>query len=81
MSLPKIKRIDSARHMDGESWEVGQEAGYQTGLIITEIKDMTSEFDDSINVSYDIYANGKLYKTLVNMPVQVTYEIEGESNE
>lgn len=79
--LPKIIRIDSARPMDGESWEVGKEVGYKSGVFITEIKDMTSEFDDSINVCYDIYANGKLYKTLVNMPVQVTYEIEGESNE
>lgn len=81
MSLPIIKRIDSARHMDGESWEVGEEIGYKSGLFITEIKDMGAEFEDSIHVAYDIFANGKLYKTLVNMPVQVTYEIEGEPNE
>jgi hypothetical protein len=59
--------------MDGQSWRIGQEIGYKTGKYITEIKDLTSEFPDSIDRQYDIYVDGKLYQSLVNMPVIITY--------
>jgi len=32
-------------------------------------------------VAYDIFANGKLYKSIINLPVQVEYEIEGGQND
>lgn len=71
--MPKIKRIESALPMDGKCWEIGTEIGYKTGKHITEIKDVSSEFSDSIEWQYDIYVNGKLYQSLVNVPVIITY--------
>lgn len=74
--MMKIKRIDSARHMDGEYWEVGQEIEYGSGKFITEIKDNTMEYPDSTEFIYDIYVNDKLWKSLINMPVKIEYSIE-----
>lgn len=76
--MNKIIQINSARHMDGEEWQVGKEIGYKSGLFITEIKDTTAEFPDSIEYQFDIYVNDELWKTLINMPVQVEYEIGGD---
>lgn len=70
----KIIRIDSARHMDGSYWMVGEKI--KRGLLVTEIKDSTLEYEDSVYSQFDIYVNGNLYKTLINMPVQVEYEVK-----
>jgi len=72
--MPKIIKIESARHMDGEYWEVGQNIGYQK--IITEIKDCSMVFPDSIDYQYDIFVNNKPWKSLINMPVKVEYSLE-----
>lgn len=72
--MPKIIKIESARHMDGEEWEVGQEI--KAGSIITEIKDCSMEFPESIDYQYDIFVNGKPWKSLINMPVKVEYSLE-----
>jgi len=74
--LPKITKVESARHMDGEGWALGKEIIYNGGLFVTEIKDMSVEFENGVHVQYDIFINGKLYKSLVNMPVKVEYSIE-----
>jgi hypothetical protein len=74
--MPRIIKIESARHMDGDSWEVGQEIEYNSGKIITEIKDCSMEFPDSIDYQYDIFVNNKPWKSLINMPVKVEYSLE-----
>lgn len=74
----KIIGIASARHMDASEWAVGTEI--RSGLVITEIKDTTLEYEDSVYSQFDIYVNGSLYKTLINMPVQVEYEFKSERN-
>ncbi|MEN2466713.1 hypothetical protein [Ornithinibacillus sp. JPR2-1] len=73
----KIIGIESARPMDGTYWKVGEKL-YIDGepKEVTEIKDLTSEFPDSIDRQYDIYVEGKLYQSLVNMPVIITYDTE-----
>lgn len=70
----KIIRIDSAIFMDRSYWMVGEEI--KRGLLVTEIRDSTTEFEDSIYSQFDIYVNGNLYKSLINMPVQVEYEVK-----
>lgn len=79
--MNKIIKIASALPMDGNEWEVGQEIEFNnSGKVITEISDMTVDVLDLAYVpQYNIYVNGKLWKTLVNMPVQVEYELKGES--
>lgn len=62
--------------MDGERWSVGQEIAFNSGLIITAIKDAGIEFDESVFIQYDIYVNDKLYKSIINMPVKVEYSLE-----
>ncbi|KIL73712.1 hypothetical protein [Bacillus badius] len=74
--MPKIIKLESARHMDGESWAVGQEIEFKSGKIITEIKDTSLEFPESIDYQFDIYVNDKLWKTLINMPLKVEYSLE-----
>lgn len=74
-SVQKIKRIESALPMDSRLWEIGKEIPFQheSGKHVSEIKDMSAEFENSIHVQYDIYVDGKLYQSLINMPVIVTY--------
>lgn len=74
--MAKIIKVESARHMDGEIWTVGEETGYKNGLFVTEIKDFSQGFEHNMHVQYDIFLNGKLYKSLVNMPVKVEYSLE-----
>lgn len=58
------------------SWMVGEEI--KRGLLVTEIKDSTLEYEDSVYSQFDIYVNGSLYKSLINMPVQVEYEVKAK---
>lgn len=74
--MPRIIKIESARHMDGESWEVGKEIECGSGKVVTEIKDMGAEFQESIYVQFDIFVNNRLYKTLINMPVKLEYSLD-----
>lgn len=74
--MPKIIKLESARHMDGDYWQVGQETGYKSGKFITEIKDSSMEYPDSIDFIFDIYVDGKLWKSLINMPLKVEYSTE-----
>jgi|GEM_PF-6102195 len=43
---------------------------------ITEIRDVSNEYEDHTDWIYDIYADGKLYKSIVNSPVSITYSLE-----
>ncbi|MGY4689311.1 hypothetical protein [Salibacterium sp. K-3] len=73
--MVEIKRIESARHMDGEYWEIGQEVeGSDSGKFITEIRDKTDEWPDGIEHEFQIYVNGELWTRLINMPVMVIYK-------
>lgn len=74
--MSRIIKIESARHMDGESWEVGKEIEFGSGKVVTELKDMGAEFQESIYVQFDIFVNNRLYKTLINMPVKVEYSLD-----
>ena len=74
--MTKIVRIELTGYMVAGCWELGRETEYKSGKLISEIRDMSMEFEDSIHVAYDIFANGKLYKSIINLPVQVEYEIE-----
>lgn len=74
--MPKIIALESARPMDGERWSVGQEISFNSGLIITAVKDASIEFDESVFIQFDIYVNDKLYKSIINMPVKVEYFLE-----
>ena len=75
--MTKIVLIELTGYMVAGCWYLGRETSYKSGKFITEIRDMSMEFEDSIHVAYDIFANGKLYKSIINLPVQVEYEIEG----
>lgn len=82
--MSKIKRIDSGRPMDGSFWEVGQpisrlfsgDSIYSSDArVVTEIKDMTAESESGqVHSQYDIFVDGKLNISLVNVPVLVYYE-------
>lgn len=43
---------------------------------LTEIKDMSIEAESRTETMYDIYLEGKLYKSIVNSPVSITYSLE-----
>lgn len=77
--MREIIMIQPALPMDGQYWNVGMEMEFGSNKKVTEIKDTSSEFENGIHIQYDIYVEGQLWKSLVNMPVQVTYAFEGES--
>ncbi|MGP4073792.1 hypothetical protein ACTWQB_14710 [Piscibacillus sp. B03] len=73
--MAEILRVESARHLDGSSWELGKEILVDgEWKEITKIQDMTAEFHDSVDRQYDVYVGDKLVKSLVNMPVVITYK-------
>lgn len=73
--MPVIKSIMSALPMDGTTWVVGTEFG--EGKTISKIVDSGYGFEDHVFIQYDIYVNNKIWKSLINMPVIVEYELEG----
>lgn len=78
--MAKIKAIHSALPMDGAIWEVGKEIRYKSGYFITGIEiDKCTSDEDHVHVEYHIYLNNKLWKTLVNMPVEIEYELGDEN--
>ncbi|MDC3412547.1 hypothetical protein [Terrihalobacillus insolitus] len=74
--MPKIIKLESARELDGDVWEVGKETGYKNGKIITDIKDSSFEFPDGVHCQFDIYVNDRLWKTIINMRIKVEYSLE-----
>lgn len=67
--------------MHTEFYEVGkvpcaitQRTEYRDDLVITQIKNTTMEFEDSLHTSYEIYANGQLYRCIEYTPVTVEYK-------
>lgn len=68
--MAEISSITINLPMATEEYRVGQ-------ADITEIKDQSMEFENSTEWMYEIYVGGKLYKSIINTPVTITYELEG----
>ncbi|MFJ8064875.1 hypothetical protein ACIQYS_09600 [Psychrobacillus sp. NPDC096426] len=67
--------------MATEHFQVGDKTLTQHGIwkTVTEIKDQSVEYENSTEWMYDIYVEGKLYKSVINSPVTITYSLEVES--
>lgn len=51
---------------------------YTVGIYgVSEIKDQSAEFESGTQCMYDVYVEGGLYKSIINTPVTITYELEG----
>lgn len=83
--MSKITAIEMNLPMKEEWYAVGHPVSDPTlpkdKNIVTEIKDCTAEYEDGIEFIYEVWVAGQIYKSIVNSPVSVTYEIEGESIE
>ncbi|WP_144559581.1 hypothetical protein [Shouchella miscanthi] len=71
--MSEILGIESGRYMDDECYFVGKLANGKSGLIVTEIKNSTLDYEDHVHTQYDIYVNDQLYKSWVNVPVKLSY--------
>lgn len=76
----KIIELTINLPMATETYEVGRSYhSSNADEICTEIKDASIEWETHIDFIYDIYVNGKLYKSIVNTPVTLTYSLEVDS--
>ncbi|ETT84194.1 hypothetical protein MKZ08_08370 [Viridibacillus sp. FSL R5-0477] len=77
----KINSLQVNLTMHTESYVVGevpcyitQRVNYKDDLMVSEIKDCSMEYEDSIHPFYEIYANGQLYRRIEYSPVTIGYE-------
>lgn len=49
-------------------------------LVVTEIKDVSIEYEDALHPAYEIYVNGQLYRRLENVPVSIEYFLPSEES-
>lgn len=77
--MSKIKSLQVNLPMHNEFYIVGRgrECSHIEHFegIITEIKDVGVEFENSIHCFYEIYLGGKLFKRIENTPVTLEYEV------
>lgn len=76
--MPKIQKINLNLPMHTEEYEIGRNVCDEHGMwkTVTEIKDQSSEYENSTEWMYDIYVEGKLFKSIINSPVTITYSLE-----
>lgn len=67
------RKIKSLNLNQGSQYWIGMK---HTSGTVTEIKDRTIEYEDSIEFVYEVYIDGQLAFEIINWSVEVEYQIE-----